>query len=127
GVDPLRVLSEGRPRAVKDKPRESQGFRRLSMDQTAAPAPQILVESLLAFWADAGVDCLYQDEAIDRVATGLILPPRRVEAPAAAAARPAAGEGSANIAQGQTGDAIALARRLATEAKDLNELAAAIS
>jgi uracil-DNA glycosylase family 4 len=97
------------------------------MDQTAAPAPQILVESLLAFWADAGVDCLYQDEAIDRIAAGLILPPRRAEGPAAAATGPAAGVGSANIAQGQTGDAIALARRLATEAKDLNELAAAIS
>jgi uracil-DNA glycosylase len=96
------------------------------MDQTATPAPQILVESLLAFWADAGVDCLYQDEASDRIAAGLTLPPRRAEPstePAAPTPVTQAGGGS----HVQAGDAIALARNLAAEARDLTDLAAAIS
>ncbi|MDP1619070.1 uracil-DNA glycosylase family protein [Phenylobacterium sp.] len=97
------------------------------MDQTAAPAPQILIESLLAFWADAGVDCLYQDEAIDRIAAGLTLPPRRAEPSPAPMTAAAAGPASADAAKVQADDAIVLARRLAAEAKDLTELAAAIA
>ena len=96
------------------------------MDQTATPAPQILVESLLAFWADAGVDCLYQDEAIDRIAAGLTLPPRRAE-PSAEPAAPTPVTQAGGGSHVQAGDAIALARNLAAEARDLTDLAAAIS
>lgn len=97
------------------------------MDQTATPAPQILVESLLAFWADAGVDCLYQEEAVDRIAAGLTLPPRRAETTGAPPAPAPAAPASIGGPTPQVGDAIALARRLAAEAKDLTELAAAIT
>ncbi len=96
------------------------------MDQTATPAPQILVESLLAFWADAGVDCLYQDEASDRIAAGLTLPPRRAE-PSAEPAAPTPVTQAGGGSHVQAGDAIALARNLAAEARDLTDLAAAIS
>ncbi|MDP1875718.1 uracil-DNA glycosylase [Phenylobacterium sp.] len=90
------------------------------MDQSTPPAPEILAHSLLAFWADAGVDCLYQDEATDRIAAGLSPPPRRVEHVAAPLrTAPAAGEPAS--------DALAEARRLAAAAQDLTSLAEAIA
>ncbi len=90
------------------------------MDQTTPPAREILAQSLLAFWADAGVDCLYQDEATDRIAAGLNPPPRRVEA-VAAPLRATPGPPEANS------DALAKARALAEQAQDLTSLAAAIA
>lgn len=89
------------------------------MDQTNPPAPEILTQSLLAFWADAGVDCLYQDEAVDRIAAGLSPPPRRME-PAATPLHAVPGPTAANS------DALASARALAAQAQDLTALADAI-
>ena len=90
------------------------------MDQSVPPAPEILAHSLLAFWADAGVDCLYQDEAVDRIALGLSPPPRRVEL----APTPLRTSGSP---AGPAADAVAQARHLASQAHDLAALAEAIA
>ncbi|MDO8900469.1 MAG: uracil-DNA glycosylase [Phenylobacterium sp.] len=93
------------------------------MDLTNSPSPQILAESLLAFWADVGVDCLYQDEAIDRIAAGLRPPPRRIEpAPIPSPAASAAGSKASDLEA-----AIAQARVLAGQAQDLAALAEAIA
>ncbi|HWU12723.1 MAG TPA: uracil-DNA glycosylase, partial [Caulobacter sp.] len=48
------------------------------------------VESLLAFWADAGVEASYADDPIDRLAEGAALLRARKEAPAPVAVVPAA-------------------------------------
>ena len=80
-------------------------------------------ESLLAFWAEAGVDCMLLDEAIDRIALGRIVPPRAPErraGPAPVAQAPAAAL-TPDIAT-----ALAEARRLAAAAPDLEALKAAI-
>ncbi|MFN3573557.1 MAG: hypothetical protein ACK4TR_08525, partial [Phenylobacterium sp.] len=57
------------------------------MPQTAPPADRALAESLLAFWADAGVDSLFLDAPVDRIAAGLAPPPRRAEPPPPTALR----------------------------------------
>ncbi len=90
------------------------------MDQTNPSAPEFLAQSLLAFWADAGVDCLYLDEPVDRIAAGLSPPPRRMET-VATPLRAAPGP------TGTNSEALATARALAAQARDLNALAAAIS
>lgn len=79
-------------------------------------------ESLLAFWADAGVDAMLLDEPIDRIEAGKIIPPRppeRKPAPVAAVGRVAAP--TADVSGG-----VAEARRLAAAAQDLDALKAAI-
>ena len=43
------------------------------------------LESLLAFWASAGVDAMLLDEPLDRIAAGRVLPPAPPPRPAAAA------------------------------------------
>lgn len=76
------------------------------------------LESLLSFWADAGVDALYGDEAVDRT--------RRVEAkarPQPAAAAPLASPVSA--AEPNAAHDLAVPRRLAEAARDLDSLRAA--
>jgi uracil-DNA glycosylase family 4 len=80
-------------------------------------------ESLLAFWAEAGVDSVLLEEAVDRIEAGRILPPpspaRIGPAPAVAArAGPAAPDVSAAVAE---------ARARAAEADTLEALAAAIA
>jgi DNA polymerase len=80
------------------------------------------VESLLAFWADGGVDALLLDEPVDRIAAGRIAPPpmpARVQA-SDIAPRPRPGEPD-------IGAALAAARAAATEAADLAQLAQAIA
>ncbi|CAN5423792.1 uracil-DNA glycosylase [soil metagenome] len=82
----------------------------------------IAAESLLAFWAEAGVDAMLLDEPFDRIEAGKIAPIRLPEKPAAAPiairAAPAAGP---DVSQ-----AIAEARRLAAAAPSLEALKAAI-
>ena len=75
------------------------------------------VESLLAFWAEAGVDACFENETVDRIAERV----RPIRAPAAPAlvAQTAAGP--------DVSGALAEARRAAAEARDLTELAAAIA
>jgi DNA polymerase len=74
------------------------------------------LESLLGFWAEAGVDTAFADEPVDRLAER----PRPQPSPARARAKPAA-------AGADISGAIAEARRLAGEARDLADLAAAIA
>jgi uracil-DNA glycosylase family 4 len=88
------------------------------MDHASASA-----ESLLAFWAEAGVDAMLLDEPIDRIEAGKIVPPRppeRKPTPVAAVGRGAA-EPEADVSGG-----VAEARRLAAAAQDLDALKAAI-
>ena len=92
------------------------------MAQTAPPADRALAESLLAFWADAGVDSLFLDTPVDRIAAGLAPPPRRPEPPPPTALRAPATSG----ARPDVASATAEARRLAAAASDLSALKAAI-
>ncbi len=82
-------------------------------------------ESLLAFWAEAGVDAMLLDEPIDRIAAGKIAPP----APVARKAPVAAPAPSALRAapQPDVSAAIAQAQALAAAADSLEALAAAIA
>ena len=73
-------------------------------------------ESLLGFWAEAGVDIAYADEPIDRLAERARVKPT----PAPAAQKPVA-------AGPDVSSSIAEARRAAAEAHDLEALAAAIA
>ncbi len=80
-------------------------------------------ESLLAFWAEAGVDASLNETPVDKLAEGAERlkarqqpkpPPRRAPAPGKAAAP-------------DISAAVAEAKKAAAEAKDLDQLAAAIS
>jgi DNA polymerase len=91
---------------------------------TADIDPRAL-ESLLAFWSDAGAEGAFLETPVDRVAEGQKPPPR----PAApqrvpAGARPAA---SAAPVAPEAAVAAADARRLAAEAQDLKQLEEAIA
>jgi uracil-DNA glycosylase family 4 len=95
------------------------------MSAAAEPSNAALAESLLAFWADAGVDAMLLDEAVDRIEAGKILPPVRPPAPGpslAAVPVPRAFGGQADIS-----GAVAQAQQLAAAAADLDALVAAIS
>jgi DNA polymerase len=81
------------------------------------------VESLLAFWADGGVDAMLLDAPLDRIEAGRFVPPAPPARKAAAAApAPVARPGQPDI-----GGAIAAAQAAATAAGDLAALAAAIA
>ena len=89
------------------------------------PADPRAAESLLAFWADAGVDTALADEPQDRTAAG-----REALARKPAAARPApsaARRPALQLAEGLDAGAVAAARAAATAAGDLAALAAAIA
>ena len=80
-------------------------------------------ESLLAFWAEAGVEASYADEAIDRLAEGEARLKAKAPVMPAAPARPAA-----STARGpDIGTALAEARAAAAACQDLDALAAAIA
>jgi DNA polymerase len=79
-------------------------------------------ESLLAFWAEAGVDAMLLDEPLDRIAAGRIAPPQPPPRPTIAA--PAA---PLTRLQPDVSAAVALAQELAAQAQDLASLAAAIA
>ena len=82
------------------------------------------VESLLAFWADAGVEASYADDPIDRLAEGAAMLRARREPPVPVAvapvATPAFGRGP------DLGAAVAEARALAAACADLPALPAAM-
>jgi uracil-DNA glycosylase len=84
------------------------------------PDPR-LAESLLAFWAEAGVDAMLEDAAVDRIAAGKVAP-LRVAAKAAPAPARNAGPAAPDVSE-----QVAQARALATAAQDLEALAAAIA
>lgn len=80
-------------------------------------------ESLLAFWAEAGVEASYADEAIDRLAEGEARLKAKAPVMPTAPARPAA-----STARGpDIGTALAEARAAAAACQDLDALAAAIA
>lgn len=79
-------------------------------------------ESLLAFWAEAGVDAMLLDEPLDRIEAGKIAPP---PPPVVARAIPAAAPRAAAPAP-DVSAAIAEAQRLAQAAGDIAALKAAI-
>lgn len=86
------------------------------------PADPRAIESLLAFWVEAGVDVTYGDGPNDRMAAGLAaLKPRPAATPQPIAAR---GPGPA---PGVDASAIASAREAAAAAADLAALEAAIA
>ena len=86
------------------------------------PADPHLVESLLAFWVEAGVDVTYADAPNDRMAAGLeALRPKPAAAPQAIAARPPPEP------RGADPGAIAAATQAAAAAGDLAALEAAIA
>ncbi|MES2896451.1 MAG: uracil-DNA glycosylase [Pseudomonadota bacterium] len=87
------------------------------------PADPRAAESLLAFWAEAGVDAMLLDVAVDRIEAGRIVPPRPPERKPAAPAPVARKPGLAP----DVASAVIEARRLAAEAQDLDALKAAIS
>lgn len=78
------------------------------------------LESLLAFWADAGVDALYAEEPVNRLAE-TARPIRAEPSPVAAIQAPAVKTGP------DLGAIIAQARELAAAAPDLAALEAAIA
>jgi DNA polymerase len=80
-------------------------------------------ESLLAFWASAGVDAMLQDEPTDRIAAGRVQPPR----PAARAHAPAAPAAPARPAGPDVTPLVEQAQALAAAAGDLAALAATIA
>jgi DNA polymerase len=81
------------------------------------------LESLLAFWADGGVDALLLDEPIDRIEAGRAAPP---SLPPRAAASPAPVPAS-QPGEREIGAALAQARAAADQAQDIAELAKAIA
>ncbi|HZZ37252.1 MAG TPA: uracil-DNA glycosylase [Caulobacteraceae bacterium] len=86
----------------------------------ASPSPAL--ESLLAFWADAGVEVSYADAPVDRLAQGA--PPQR-RAPAAGVATVSPLQSA--VPAPETAGGVAEAARLAAEASDLAQLEAAIA
>ena len=93
------------------------------MSAASEPASRVS-ESLLAFWADGGVDAMLLDEPVDRIAAGRIAPPRAPERKIAAAAPT---HSSARPSQPDVSGAVAQARELAAQAESLEALAEAIA
>ncbi len=81
-------------------------------------------EAALAFWAEAGVDTAFADESIDRLAEGAERLKAKVQ-PAPRPLKPAASAGAR--AAPDYAAAVAEARARASEAQDLETLAAAIA
>lgn len=94
------------------------------MSAAAEPFDAAVAESLLAFWADAGVDAMLLDEAVDRIEAGKFVAPPRPAPPAlaAVASTPARAPAGADF-----GAAVAQAQAMAAAAQDLDALAAAIA
>ena len=90
---------------------------------TAAAAPSRITESLLAFWAEAGVDAMLVDEPFDRIEAGRVAPPQPPKVAVAAVAAPSPGFRN----QPDVSAAVAQAQEAAAAAGDLEALAAAIA
>jgi len=89
------------------------------------PLDAATAESLLAFWADAGVDAMLLDEPVDRIAAGRIAAPQPAARKAAFAAPPSSAPLRAD--QPDISAAIAQAQALAAAADSLETLVAAIA
>jgi DNA polymerase len=84
-------------------------------------SPTAAVESLLAFWAEGGVDAMLLEAPLDRIEAGKIAPPQPPARKAVAAA-PAPVRGQPDVSA-----AVAQATALAAAAGDLEALAVAIA
>lgn len=91
------------------------------MNATQPALPAAALESLLAFWADAGVDALLLDAPLDRIEAGKFVPPPPPTRKPVAVATPAR-PGQPNL-----DGAVAQAQAAAAQAQDLAQLAAAIA
>jgi DNA polymerase len=91
---------------------------------SAAPSDRQLAESLLAFWADSGVDAMLLEAPVDRIEAGKIAPPQP-PARKVTAAQPA--PRTALPGQADISGAIAQAQALAADADSLAALKAAIA
>ena len=94
----------------------------------ASGAVDPALESLLGFWADAGVDCFLLDEPLDRLAEGRL----RLSAPAKAlnaqtSVQPLVQPRLSPLTKPVDPQALEDARRLASAANSLEELEAAIA
>jgi DNA polymerase len=83
------------------------------------------MESLLAFWCDAGADAVLAETPVDRLAEGLRQPPKPVVSVARAPAAPQPQASSRPVPD--VAAAVADAARLAAECADLAALEAAIA
>ena len=92
------------------------------MNASRPAYPDATLESLLAFWVEAGVDSMLLDAPLDRIEAGKIVPPRPVAPRVVAAAAAKAYTGQADI-----GGAVAEAKAAAAAAQDMTQLAAAIA
>jgi DNA polymerase len=90
-----------------------------------SPAGSAAAESLLAFWADAGVDAMLLDEPVDRIAAGRIAPPQPVRKAVAPSAPSVAAQ--RRVAEPDVSAAVAQAQAMAADAESLEALAAAIA
>lgn len=97
------------------------------MSAAAEPSDTALAESLLAFWADAGVDGMLLDEPVDRIAAGKAMPPPRPASPTLVAAQASAPSGRVSAPMPDVSGAVAQAQAAAAAAQDLAALAAAIA
>jgi len=93
------------------------------MPAAADPANRLLAESLLAFWADAGVDAMLLDAAVDRIEAGKFVPPP----PPTRASATVSPIRPAPAGQPDISAAIAQAQALAAGAETLDQLAEAIA
>lgn len=80
------------------------------------------IESLLAFWAEAGADICFEGAPVNRLLASASATPRPAPSAASDNPRPSPAAPHPDVAQ-----AIAEARRLAAQAQDLEQLKAAIA
>lgn len=90
----------------------------------AAPTDRQLAESLLAFWADSGVDAMLLDQPVDRIEAGKIAPP---QPPARKMAAVSPAPRAAPAGQPDISGAVAQALALAAAATSLEDLKSAIA
>jgi uracil-DNA glycosylase family 4 len=90
------------------------------------PADPRALEGFMAFWADAGVECAYAAEPVDRIAEGARRLAPKPAAPAAPIVRAAPATHQAQLGP-NVGEALVEARRAAAAATDLAALEAAVA
>ncbi len=102
-------------------------IRKDDLSLSPSSEPDAALTSLLAFWAEAGVDTAYADRPVNRLEEGR----RRLDAPARTAAVAVRGEASLLVSPAGggvgTASAVAIARDLARGCDTLDALAAAIA
>lgn len=88
------------------------------MSSSRPAQPDAALESLLAFWVDAGVDSMLLDAPLDRIEAGKAVPPAPARKPVVT---------PAPAGQADLGGALAQAQAAAAAAQDMAELAEAIA